>query len=192
MADSKIFKIGTVVSNTKPSVSSSSKVSNISDGMLQSINELAKKEWAVPYTYMVYIDRFKGSAFPKGIVPAFSLSEYMTLAITEKISIGKFGSLEIPKGRQLPTLNISFYEDDNCSCEKLFRDWVHDIMTGYLEDYVSKITIFKLNKQRQIVFSQDYYAYPTGDSAIQLGNSTDVRNFNVNFNVVLDSLLING
>lgn len=170
------------------------------NSLRQSISQVAGVNWGVKYLYLVRIDKLdintlvapdKGyvkQPFSDNIVPAYSVNETYSLARTENIKLPVYGNFQLPVGKEITSIQISMYDNEECVVETALRVWASKITgkslkVAYLDDITSHIALCKLSSNRDLVFIAEYMGYPKGDITINMSSDNGLKELIVDFAV---------
>ena len=145
--------------------------------------------WGAKYLFMVRLQGGLESPLDNFIIPASSVNESLTSIVTQDIPLPNRTGFKIPVQQAMPEINVTMYDTEDCIIERSLRSWlleIHDgAVTNYLEDSTRVLTIYKLNFERDIVFTTNYEVIPTGDIKIEMSSrDSSAREISMNFSVV--------
>lgn len=154
------------------------------------IEEISNIDWGYKYLYMIRIENFYdvSPVFRDNIIPATNVQEKFPSVKTETIKLPVVGSIDLPVSRGLPTLQVSMLDTVDCRIERLFRKWIRYINDGrriqYLNNIIKKVYVHKLDYNRNLLYTNLYYAYPDGDILASMGSDNGLKELIVDFTVV--------
>jgi hypothetical protein len=156
------------------------------------INEIGAVDWAVKYSYVVYIDGLD-SPFKKGYVPVFNIIRGVKGITVNNIKLPFYGEFPVPAGRSLNTLSVYMYDNADLVVYNSLMEWIESIgngsTLGYLDDITREVVVMNLSPNETVgvespVNIESYTVYPIGVIPIQNSSDSTLMELQVDFAVV--------
>lgn len=143
-----------------------------------SIDSLAI-DYAPQYLFQVKIEDVALNCPTGDWIPVSDFEDEMFNIDALTFNMGNMKGIQIPKGHQIPTLSMTFYDSMQRDIYIWLKDWARSISstqgyTNYLDDVGRKMFVMKLDGMRNPVVTTSYIVWPIGSVSVTNdgGNST--------------------
>jgi hypothetical protein len=150
--------------------------------MTTTLQAMRKVSWGIKYLWEVSIDGVGGSF--KEFFPATDVQDTVATVDTHEI-MTSISTFEVPKSTSAKGIDITFLDDEQHTLYNFFKKWMTEEILNN-EKYVSTVekssklvTIRKLNKKRETIQTDSYYAFPKGELAFAGDNSSEAPSYTV-------------
>lgn len=152
---------------------------------LYTLREVYDIEFGVRGYWKCIFDNAPSKYQQKGVLASScSMTDYAATYDSHRMGLI---NIYTPTYLQMPTLNITFLDDNECTIENWLRDWKKQMrkngQLAYIDEYVQNVVCFQYSPQYRLLSSSKYLVAPIGKIQINIDESVKATTISMEFNV---------